>query len=68
MTKIKLEETKNTKFELVIQIRDRLGNPTGKTKSFFTDDAEELEKFWERNVGTKNKSKDEQAKKKKNKQ
>lgn len=65
MKKIKLEETQNAKFELVIQIRDRLGNPTGKTKSFKTDNAEELDNFWERNIGTKNKFKDEKTNKKK---
>lgn len=65
MKKIKLEETQNAKFELVIQVRDRLGNPTGKTKSFTTDNAEQLDNFWERNVGTKNKFKDEKQNKKK---
>lgn len=60
MKKIKLEDNNNPRFELVIQIRDSLGNPTGKTKSITTDKAEELDTFLQRNVGTvKNKNKNE---------
>lgn len=44
------------KFELVLQIRDSLGNPTGKTKSFSTDYADQLESFYLRNAGFKKQS------------
>ena len=53
MAAVKFEEHKVPKFELVLQVRDHNGNPTGKTKSFVTDQAEELERYYERNNGTK---------------
>jgi hypothetical protein len=52
--KVKIESEKApAKFELVLQVRDNNGFPTGKTKSFITDSAEELDKWYERNSGTK---------------
>lgn len=53
MSKLKIESREAPKFELVLQIRDNNGNPTGKTKSFITDNAEELDKYWQRNNGVK---------------
>lgn len=51
MLNIGSENTKGSSFELVIQVRDSQGNPTGKTKTFVTDKAEELELFYNRNSG-----------------
>lgn len=39
----------NRSFELVLQVRDSNGLPTGKTKSYDTDDAVKLHTFWVRN-------------------
>lgn len=50
---IKFKQYNGPKFELVLQIRDHSGNPTGKTKSFVTDSAEELDRYYERNNGMK---------------
>lgn len=68
MNNIDFEKHKSPKFELVIQLRDHNGNLTGKTKSFCTDDAAELERFWERNngVGKEKKEKLEKKNKKNN--
>ena len=38
-------------FELVLQVRDMSGNPTGKTKNVLTDDPAELESFLVRSCG-----------------
>ena len=38
-------------FELVIQVRDGLGQPTGKTKTIRSDNQEDLDSFWNRNGG-----------------
>lgn len=46
MKQKKSENNYKPKFELVIQLRDHAGNITGKTKSFTTDSAEELETLW----------------------
>lgn len=40
----------SNEFEIVIQIRDGLGNPTGRTKFFGTDRADKLYDFWIRNA------------------
>lgn len=42
---------KNKTFELVIQVRDNKGNCLGRTKSFETESATELEEIWTRNNG-----------------
>lgn len=66
MKKLKLEENTKPRYELVIQVRDSLGNPTGKTKNISTDKADELDTFLQRNVGTiKNKNKNEKKAKEK---
>lgn len=44
-------------FELVILVRDRNGNPTGKKKYFGTNSPEELETIWIRNSMKKKKKK-----------
>lgn len=41
---------KTPSFELVLQVRDLTGNPTGKTKVFATDKAEDLDGFLIRNT------------------
>lgn len=51
--KLNIETKKTNKFEIVIQVRDHAGNPTGKTKSFITDNSEELETWYNRNAGNK---------------
>lgn len=58
MAALKFKEEYNApKFELVLQIRDHNGHPTGKTKSFVTDNPEELETYYNRNSGKKKKKK-----------
>lgn len=42
-------------FELVVQVRDFDGKPTGKTKSLTTNSPEEMDGFWVRNTGAKSK-------------
>lgn len=41
----------NKTFELVLQVRDKDGAPTGKTKQYFTDDPVKLHRFFIRNSG-----------------
>jgi len=50
---VKIESRKSAKFELVLQVRDNVGKVTGRTKSFLTDDPAELDKWYQRNSGTK---------------
>jgi hypothetical protein len=40
------ETTENKMFEIVVQIRDAEGNPTGRTKSYSTDNPDKLAQFW----------------------
>lgn len=47
----------NPKFELVVQIRDNKGNLTGKTRSFTTDNPNELEQLWIKNNTQSNRDK-----------
>lgn len=42
-------------YELVLQVRDFEGRPTGKTKVFTTKNPEELESFWQRNTSATSK-------------
>jgi hypothetical protein len=51
MLTIGSDTKQKSKFELVVHQRDNKGNSTGKTKSFTTDSAEELELLWNRNSG-----------------
>ena len=44
-------------FELVVQVRDSMGLPTGVTKAYATDSGADLENFWERNSGAKKRRK-----------
>jgi len=44
-------------FELVVQVKDIEGNPTGDTKSFVTNEASKLHQFWLRNSGKPKKKK-----------
>jgi len=39
-------------FELVVEIKDNEGKPTGVKKSYGTDDAVRLHRFWLRNSGS----------------
>ncbi len=57
MLNIGSEHIKESQFELVIQVRDSQGNPTGKTKSFVTNNPAELELFYNRNSGKVKKKK-----------
>ncbi len=57
MINIGSEEKQDYQFELVIQVRDAQGNPTGKTKSFLTNKADELETYYNRNSGRLKKKK-----------
>ena len=43
------EQKVNKSFELVLQVRDREGKPTGQKKSYSTEDAVALHRFWVRN-------------------
>jgi len=38
-------------YEIVVQIRDAQGNPTGKTKSFSSDYPDKISNFWHRMHG-----------------
>ena len=44
-------------FELVIELKDKDGNPTGIKKSYQTNDASKLSDFWIRNNGIDKKKK-----------
>lgn len=57
MINIGSDQKQEHQFELVIQVRDAQGNPTGKTKSFVTNRAEELESYYNRNSGRLKKKK-----------
>lgn len=57
MINIGSDQKQDYQFELVIQVRDAQGNPTGKTKSFLTNKAEELESYYNRNSGRLKKKK-----------
>lgn len=66
MKNINFEKYQSPKFELVLQVRDSLGNPTGKTKSLVTDSAEELDNFFLRNTGSTKKKEDKKTDKESN--
>ena len=38
----------NKPFELVVQLKDSQGKPTGRTKSFATDNPEKMDELWHR--------------------
>lgn len=38
----------DSKFSITIQVRDRKGNPTGKTKTYHTNNAADVSDFYER--------------------
>lgn len=57
MLAIGSEVRKSNRFELVVQVRDGEGSPTGRTKHFVTDNPEELEVLWNRNSSKVNKKK-----------
>ena len=38
-----------SKFEIVLQIRDLAGNPTGRTQGYKTDNSTDLDEFYQRN-------------------
>lgn len=65
--KQKSENSYSPRFELVIQLRDSVGNITGKTKSFTSDSAEEIETFWLKNNTQNNKQHHERSQNKRNK-
>jgi len=50
------EHTKPS-FELVLQVRNKQGEITGKTKSFSTDNSSDLERFFVRNSSVVKKNK-----------
>ena len=50
---LNLEINKPPKYEIVIQLRDYLGNSTGKTRTFTANSAEELEEIWQKNSFTR---------------
>lgn len=59
----------NGSFELIIQVRDSMGLPTGQTKTISSHSGEEIENFWARNGGaTKKKRRSRGGKNKNNKQ
>lgn len=51
MLSIGSEKKHSPQFELVVQIRDNKGFATGKTKSFVTEQPNELETIWNRYSG-----------------
>ena len=44
-------------FEIVVELKDKEGNPTGVKKYYQTDDSSKLHQFWIRNCGTTKKKK-----------
>lgn len=63
MTKnLKLEDKHTRRFEIEIVVRDLMGRPTGKTKTYSSDNADEIDDFWQRNC-YKEKKTDSNAKK-----
>ncbi len=55
--KIDVTEYYNKTFELMIQIKDHQGNPTGRTKTIATDEPSKLAYFWYRNRAPQKKKK-----------
>jgi hypothetical protein len=51
MLAIGSEVKQSNRFELVVQIRDNNGLPTGKVKNFVAENPQELELLWNRNSG-----------------
>lgn len=54
---LKFQNTNSPTFELVLSERDFQGNPTNKTKSFKTNEASDLERFFIRYSGKPKKKK-----------
>lgn len=59
-----MEKQEYRSFELEVQVRDKHGNPTGKTKTIRTNNASEIAEFWEKN-STPEKPKAKKGKKRK---
>ena len=38
------------RFEIEVQIRDMMGRPTGKTKSYASDNGDKIDEFYQKNV------------------
>lgn len=55
--KIGSNKKSNNSFEIVLDVKDKEGNPTGIKKTFSTDDSFKLHQFWIRNSGTNKKKK-----------
>jgi hypothetical protein len=51
MLNIGSEIKRGNRFELVVQVRDNQGVPTGKKKQFVADSGDQLELHWNRNGG-----------------
>jgi len=62
---INTQEHRSKEFELVIQVRDNNGLPSGKTKSIQTNDAADLEGFLNKNIGRKKRRSNDTKKKSK---
>lgn len=56
-------ENSSARFELVVQVRDNLGQPTGQTRIIKTNSAEELDGFFERHNPDNKKKKRKKTKK-----
>ena len=41
-------QQKSPNLEITVQVRDKNGNPTGKTKSFASEEAQNLSSFYEK--------------------
>ena len=54
----------NSSFEITIQIRDKNGNPTGRTKTFGSDSCSETSNWFERQKPHKRKKKKRKKKEK----
>ena len=46
---VSIEKEYSPKFEIVMRVRDLLGNPTGGSKSYASNKAEDIDEFWQRN-------------------
>lgn len=52
-----MDSLQSEKFGLTLQVRDKNGNPTGKTRSIYTSDAERLSTWFEQNTFRKKRKK-----------
>lgn len=60
-----VEQVNSHLFEIVVQIRDNLGNATGRTKFYSSDNSYDIWQFWNKNNGVRKKRRRKTKKEKK---